>query len=450
MILNRKYLILFLALFILGTILRVSAQVDTYPSGYATASIYAVPADEKLIASSGLRGGFNLDGYLINAPFRLSLELNSNLAGIPDAADHTGDWYYPGAWESRWNDRTSFSADLKEAWVGFMLGDFDLTVGKQILTWGQADGTNPTDNINPQYIGTRSVSGSTEKKMGVPMVNLVYYLPGTSATIQGVFMPIASYNQMPSLSEYISVEIPEPSFDNMEGGLRAFFYPGAVSISISYLNILDRYPSDAVETVLIPPTFTTLVPSVLGHSRQQIFGFDAAWLVNGFDFRTEWALTLTGDSEGSDPFAQNRFLSGVLQGSRSVLNGTTNISLSWAPKYIFDFEKPEVPPSAPYLSQLYLGQGFEWENIVGLRVQSKILNETFQPEVMFLTALSARDYLATTGFTYNLADGWNLKAGANFFGSFRSDSDQDRNFGVFGNDYAIDSDTVYVEVRYDF
>ncbi len=450
---GKKIRAVILFLLFAGTGFLLFAQVDIYPSGYVTASVYATPADNTNLETAGLRGAFNLDGFIYDAQVRLSMELYSNLAGISDDTAYSDDCYYPGAYQGSWNDRTLFSGDLKEAWIGFALGDFDLNLGKQILTWGQADGTNPTDNINPEYVGTRSLSGSMEKKMGVPMINLVYYLPGIDGNIQGILMPLASYNKMPSFGDYISIETPELDFDNMEAGIRALIYPGAVSLSVSYLTILDRYPSDALETVLmpIPPAFTSTipVPSVLGHNRQHIIGFDAVWLINGFDLRTEWAMTLTRDSDGTDPFARNSFINGVLQGSRSFLNETTNVSLSWAPKYIFNFEKPEVPPSAPYLSQLYIGQGYELENMIGLRIQSKLLNETLQPEVMFLAALSAKDHLTTAGLTYNLADGWNLKAGVNLYGSFLSDSDQERQFGAFGNDNIIDSDSIYIEIRLD-
>jgi hypothetical protein len=447
---NNKLKVIFFVIFFLGIIFRISGQVDIYPSGYVTSSVYAIPEAEKPLDAAGLRGALNLDGYINDAIFRLSTELYSNLSGMFDSTSYTGEWYYPGAWEGSWNDRLNISADLKEAWLGFALGDFDLTLGKMLLTWGQADGTNPTDNINPRYIGTRSVSGAEEKKMGVPMLNLVYYLPGNIGNIQGLIIPYSSFNHMPLFSESVSIENPGFAIDNIEGGVRALVYPGAVSLSVSYLTILDRYPTDAVDTMLLPPTFITLIPTVLGHSRQQIIGFDAVWLKNGFDLRTEWAMVLTEDIEGTDPFAQNSFISAVVQGSRSFLNSTTNISLSWAPKYILNFEKPVVPIGAPFLSQLYVGQGFELENMVGIRIQSKFLNETLQPEAMFLAALSARDYLFTTGVSYNLADGWNIKAGVNLYGSFRSDSDSDRQLGVFGNDISRDSDTVFLELRFDF
>ena len=129
--------------------------------------------------------------------------------------------------------------------------------------------------------------------MGVPMVNLVYHFPGIRGNIQGLIIPFSSPNRMPALSEYISVETPELAFENVEGGIRALIYPGPLSLSVSYLTILDRYPSDALETVSFPVT----MPSVLGHSRQQIVGFDAVWLVNGFDLRMEWAYTHTQDAD---------------------------------------------------------------------------------------------------------------------------------------------------------
>ena len=82
--------------------------------------------------------------------------------------------------------------------------------------------------------------------------------------------------------------------------------------------------------------------------------------------------------------------------------------------------------------------------------QAKFLNETLQAEAMLLTELAARDWLATVSGTYNLADGWNLKGGVNLHGSFRSSDDPLRQLGVFGNDAAQDSDSLYLELRFDF
>ncbi|MGL1892485.1 MAG: hypothetical protein OCD02_12725 [Spirochaetaceae bacterium] len=445
--LNIKIVSLFL-LFI-SSITVLTAQVELYPSGYITHADYVTWGADDPLDAAVIMGSVNLDGTILDAQFRLSLELYSNIAGIMDDTDYSDYWYYPAAYEGIFNDRTMFSADLKEAWLGFALGDFDLNIGKQILTWGQADGTNPTDNINPKYIGTRSVSGSMEKKMGVLMANIVYYMPILDGNIQGVFMPLASSNDMPISEDYIEIEEPDIAIENMEGGIRALVYPGSVSLSASYLTILDRYPTDAMETMVMPPSFTYSIPTVLGYNRQHIIGFDAVWLVGGFDLRTEWAYTITDDTHGTDVYSQNPFLNGVVQGSRSFFDGTTSVSLSWAPKYITNFEDPYIPESMPFLSNLYMGQGYEWENMVGIRIQSKFLNETLQPEAMFLAALSAKDHLTTAGVSYNLADGWNLKLGVSLYGSFLEESDTDRQLGVFGNDNMIDSDSIYFQIRLD-
>lgn len=429
------------------------------PSGYVTASAYAAPSsDGDKLAATGLRGAFQLDGLLFGAAdFRVTGELYSNLAGLGDGKDYDADSYAPLAWGVKWNDRTSFDADLKEAWVSLAAGDFDFVAGKQIIAWGQADGTNPTDNINPRYVGTRSVSSTSEKKLGVPALNAVYNIPSGKGSVQGVFLPMAVTNRMPSMGTVVEVEKPEFAPGNFGGGGRVTLYPGAASVSASYLTILDPYPFSVVRWNKITrpamppmpprPPITISMP-VLGHTRLQIIGCDAVYPVAGFDLRTEWAYTLTEDAKGSDPDVKNPYLSGVVQASRTYFDGTTVFTLSWAPSYILGFEKPA--PSSSMMAMLNVGQGYEFENMAGFRVQSKLMNETLQLEAMFLGAFAARDWYSSAGVTYNLADGWNLKTGVNLFGSFRKDSDADRQYGTFGNDSTKDSDAIFVELRFDF
>ncbi|HNY21515.1 MAG TPA: hypothetical protein PKO22_05120 [Treponemataceae bacterium] len=437
----------------------LSAQTFA-PSGYVTAFAYAAPEKSLPIDAAGLRGALNGSGTLGDAvSYGLSLEAYGKAFDMA-AAKYGGavknSWYAPASFEVTYDEETVFACDLKEAWVGFALGDFDLTVGKQLVTWGQADGTNPTDNINPRYVGTRSVSTAAERKMGIPMVNVVYNLPGNAGNVQGIFIPYSVPNRMPYMGSFLSTaEIPL-DVSSMEGGVRAIVYPGSLSVSASYLTILDRYPSDIVAyttQTFGPVTVTT--PSALGHNRQHVFGLDAVWLIGGFDLRTEWAYTMTKDFDGTDPYARNPFVTGVVQASRTFIDGTTTLTLSWSPTYIFNFTKPVVSPMIPvnvrpYYYRLYIGQGYEFENMVGLRAQTKLLNETIQPEAMFLTGLSARDWLATLSVGVNIADGWNLKAGANFYGSFRDPSDVEMKFGTFSNDNLIDADSIYLELRFDF
>jgi len=309
-------------------------------------------------------------------------------------------------------------------------------------------------------VGTRFVSTLDEQKMGALMANVVYNLPGNLGTIQGVFLPISTPNDMASISmdeTYVEVpvttriiieedEAPDVVPENMEGGLRALFYAGNVSFSVSWLAYLDRYPDFTVVTTGAYPSFTVTLSPI--HSRVQQFGLDAAWLVGGFDFRTEWALSLTADRDGSDPAVRNSSVAGVLQASRSFLSGNLTATASWAPQFVLNHEEatPGGTDTASMLAE-YNGQAYAVEQFVGLRLACKFAGETLQPEAMFLSGLSAHDWMGSASVSYNFADGINGKAGFKAYGSFRAADDEEREWGTFSNSRVIDNDSVYVEVR---
>lgn len=65
------------------------------------------------------------------------------------------------------SNRAPFDAEEAEAIIreasmkisGFMSDNIDLTVGKQRITWGKADGVNPTDNFNPNKMDALTGAG---------------------------------------------------------------------------------------------------------------------------------------------------------------------------------------------------------------------------------------------------------------------------------------------------
>jgi len=321
-----------------------------------------------------------------------------------------------------------------------------------VIAWGLADGNNPTDTVNARHVGTRLVSTLDEQKMGSIAANLVYNLPGNLGTVQGIFMPVSVPNDMASMAMTIvegpmtivikDDESPALALSNIEGGLRTLLYAGNLSFSASWLCYLDRYP-DYTQSGSFPSI--TLSPF---HGRVNQFGADAAWLLGGYDLRTEWSLSLTEDADGSDPLVKNPSLSGVVQGSRSFLDGTVTASLAWAPRLVFSHEaaSPGGTDVADMMAE-YNGQAYAFEQAGSVRLAGKFLGETLQPEALFLASLEARDWLATFSTTYNVADGVNLKGGLGFYGSFRAADDPEREWGLFSNSRTIDNDYLYVELR---
>lgn len=440
-----------------GLFAQESAAVDARVSGWVAASAYLRPWETDLLAATGLRGSVAVDGTAFDAVgFRLALEGYSNIAGLADSADWTWSQPDPLSVVATGNSRLVAALDLKEAWIDFALGALDVRLGKQLIAWGLADGTNPTDNVDARHIGTRLVSTLDEQKMGSLAANLVYNLPGNLGTIQGLFVPVSVPNDMPSIAQTIPAgpmtivikedSAPDSALANVEGGLRSLFYAGNLSFSASWLSYLDRYPDFSL--IAGPGPLITLTPF---HSRVNQFGLDAAWLSGGWDLRAEGALALTADTAGTDPGIKNSSISAVVQGSRSFLDGMLTASLAWAPRYVFDHVAPTAggTDTVSMLAQ-YNGQAYAFEQAGSVRVAGKLLGETLQPEAMFLAELAARDWLATLSVTYNLADGVNLKGGAAFYGSFLAAGDPEREWGTFSNSRTIDKDYLYLELRLSF
>jgi hypothetical protein len=98
----------------------------------------------------------------------------------------------------------------------------------------------------------------------------------------------------------------------------------------------------------------------------------------------------------------------------------------------------------------YNGQAYEFENSIAFRIQSKFFNETLSPEGMFLYNIAARDFLCTMSVAYNIADALNLKVGTNIYGSILEQDDPEREYGNFSKTGVADSDTIYIELKWNF
>jgi hypothetical protein len=463
----RSHLLLsiLIPLFTVGLTGTLPAQ-DLQLGGNLSPSLFTLPLEEPAVAFAGLRGTAFLQGYLGDSvSYRFSAETYLNGAGLADnmSWESSSDGRLLSA--SLWgNSRLGAAVELKEAWLEASLGDLDLRLGKQLVAWGLADGNNPTDTINARHQGTRYTTTLDEQKIASWMLNGTYYFPNNLGTLQALLLPISIPNDLPSIAMNIPGSgfaptiiikddaYPDLAIENVEGGLRSLFYLGNLSFSASYFTYLDRYPDFAVTASGMFPTTITYTPV---HNRIHQLGLDATYTVAGFDIRSEWALSLTKDLEGTVVTEKNPYLQGVLQASRSFINSTTTVSLAWAPRYVLNFKAPEdyanfSDKQAAEMIRQYDGQAYEWENGLSLRLAGKYLNETLQPELLFLAETSARDWLGTASVSYQLADGISLKAGTVQYGSFLAEGDTERELGTFSKSTTIDRDYYYLEVKFSF
>lgn len=451
--------------------------------GYLKPTVHVAPSSDAptLWPMSGLTLGLASDLLVGDAKVRAAVDGYVNLAGL---GTQLGDWTLkmvePTDWFWRAASNLNFGVHLKELYLEFPVDMVDVRVGKQVFSWGLADGNNPTDVLNPRRLGTRVTTTLDEQKLGVWALAATWNLPDNLGTVSAAWLPLSVANDLP-LTPFSQVVFPgsivppipkqEVVFEEFqtwslhpadsEGGVRALFYLGNFSTSVSWATVLDRLPDYDIASVFAPPppppgtVTTTFTPK---RWRQHRFGADFTFLVEGWDIRGEGVFVLTADLDGWDVGKKNPFLNAVLQVSRSYFDGLLNASLAWAPTWVVNHRTPDDYSSQADKENVKqfngfsrgFGQAYPFEQAVSGRLAFTLLGETLKPEALLVYNVMARDYLATLTVTYNLADAWNLRLGANYYGSARSADDPERDYGPFGNANTNPADRIYLELRWDF
>lgn len=444
--------------------------LELFTSGYVKgAGYWAWGATEasRVFPFAGLVGNLKVETDLGEAGLIVGategyLDLGHSLVEGSDTS--SAEQYYPLGFRYNIQDRVAAELDIKELYYENTFGDFALRAGKQIIVWGQADGTNPTDILNARHIGTRSGASTDESRMGLLGLDATYYLSDGKSKIEAVFIPYSVVNDLPLpvgriqvaptvFNDNMPAEKPLFAPSNFEGAFRGLFAIQDWTVSLSAFSIIDRFPDYETSSAFTPPStvINTFTPV---YKRIQAYGADWATSLGGFDFRGEGLLTITDDHGGTDLYTKNSNVSGVVQLSRSWLDGLLSTGLTWVPRYIINFKPWDSYGSTlnEAAKQIYAqnGQGFEYENSIGFRSEMKLQNETLTLTGFGLYNVMAMDYLAQASLAYNLADGLNLKAGVNLYGGFRANDDLLRSFGTFGNDSANKRDNLYLELIWSY
>ncbi|MCH7851736.1 MAG: hypothetical protein IIC41_03005 [Candidatus Marinimicrobia bacterium] len=220
--------------------------------------------------------------------------------------------------------RDSLTLELREAYAEVYTGLGDWRFGKQIITWGAADGNNPTDNISPYDFYYLFLPG-TSRKMGTLAASANLYLGSLNLT--AVMVPLFRPNRIPlnepdfpifgaSGSPFGNLpvgEIPvERELGNSEVALRIGLPLSRVDLSLSYFSGHDRMFTpipwiNPISSMMIPDSIT------LQYLSTQVIGGDLVTFIGDFAVRTEAAYFMTEDDKGTSPFIRNPYLQYVLQ-----------------------------------------------------------------------------------------------------------------------------------------
>lgn len=289
--------------------------------------------------------GVAVDGSLPVAAVELELRATGEVgAGLfPDASFTAA---LLGGYDAA-TGATTLRLDMAHATVH--LGDLDLTLGKQRVTWGSTDGINPVDVLNPRDLGFPS----DNRKIAVPMLYASYYA-SSDIRLEAALVPVFTPSTLPSAAwrpearlqlppgaivvQQLPAEENRPASElgNVQFGVRATALLGAFDVSATYFH---GFRTEPTATARLEPTDQPgrfALQPVLGYDRIDLVGLDFSGVVADFVLRGEAAYTFTGDPAGALPGVGNHSGQAVLGGEYLIPSGPRTVVQA-----IFDYEAPD-------------------------------------------------------------------------------------------------------------
>ncbi len=256
------------------------------------------------------------DGSMINIPFRLAdidfSHENKKISVISRLSFEYNPRY--SDFYSKNSSSDEFLIDLRELYVKWYFDNLELSIGKQIHTWGATDQNSPLDNASP-YDYYYIFSNGTEQKMGAFSGALSYYLDNIDFGV--VFSPMHHTNRLPLGGNDFPIELPvkprSELISNVEntvefgGYLRHSFDMGDIGLSyykgndrvfnLSGVNIFknefENTPSPGVDTVL-------------SYRQTEVIGLSATAIINPLTLRLDHGYFHTKDLNTDETIHRDR------------------------------------------------------------------------------------------------------------------------------------------------
>ncbi|MBC8216321.1 MAG: hypothetical protein H8E64_07415 [Candidatus Marinimicrobia bacterium] len=405
------------------------------------ASVMAQPLDFSGYARTylGVLTNDSLDYAINQNTFNLNIEKKMGNVGFLANATM---YQYPNS---------DLNFDLSELYMDIFFDNMDLRLGRQMIIWGKADGVFITDIISPKDLGEFLLRDFDEIRTGVTSLKADYYLGNN--TLEFVWIPTFTSTLMPDES---SIWSRTPSFDlpvtidysqkEVRGKLEnseAFLKFSGMSSLIDY-ELMAGTMWDDDPTMHISPVMEEGNPQPLGltltpkHHRLNLFGGSFSTEIKGFVVRGEGAYYTGKQFSALNPMnnmaidlLEKDYLHYLLGTDFNI--GETRLSTQFIQRAILDYDDTIVQD--------------EMDNMMTFLVNRTFLRETLTLQLFSYVGLNFEDALIRPTIAYDIADGFEILAGANIF--YRNDdTDPPSIQEMFG--YYDENDMVYLKLKYSF
>ncbi|WP_136668612.1 DUF1302 domain-containing protein [Flavobacterium sp. H122] len=383
-------------------------------------------------------------------------KINSRNQGIFQLiADHkiNSKFNFHSAVEMR-NDQSDSARNrifIDEAFIDYSSKDFDIRLGKQLITWGTADGINPTNNINP--IDYSDILDTDDERIGSIALQTKYYLG--DFTLEADFLPIYNSSVLPTQNSrwftdldpqiilpdgtpinanytFSETKLPKNDIRSAQFALKLSTVFKGWDLSMSYYNGFDDLPSfnkDVTFAGDFSSAAITIKPEI---KKLQVYGFDFSKAAGKFGLRGEAAYFQTEDKKGTIDYIDNPFFWYVVGIDRDFSNviGENNlfVLLQWVNILA---AKGDLPPNT------------NMNAIFQKSVVSKIdleLNSISKLSLQATYDFTAKNYYVQPQYSRQIADGLNLNVFVDCLGGKKNT--------FFGN--YDKNDRIQVRLKYSF
>ena len=325
------------------------------------------------------------------------------------------------------SDRSGFS--LGEAWIDWNTGGLSLRLGRQLLSWGAADGLILTDVVCPQnltsfagldFAGSRLPVDGIKLRYAFPVLAveslwLPFFtparLPGNTNRLYGIFYPSSLDSGGMTLPiSYTGPALPR-GIAGGEYGLRLSCYTPLMDFSF-----MGFYGWNDIPWIskTLAPTALPGIEVTQGYSRTITAGIDAGIPLDKLLLRLEAAWT--GGGRYDRPPEESAAL--LFGGRRDEPVKKHNLKMLAG----LDWNPPPWSLSAQYYEDLLPdayggGTARSWrKNGLSLRLAKTFFRETLSLSAWFYLDLHDFDTAGSVSAVYALTDALSLSLGSDFFG----------------------------------
>lgn len=339
--------------------------------------------------------------------------------------------------------------NIKEAYLDYIGGKWEISAGKKIIKWGRADFTNPTSKLNPQNYISRSPDRE-DMDMGNLLSSIKWY-PSEFISLQAIVIPL--YRSSVLLIDPIplpdNVNINQLDYlvtdkKMMSYGLKTDFHFRGIDLSASWFEGYDPIPGASLLSFSLNlsgplPVTNTAIQMTPYKTRVIGFDFESSIGIAGLRGEAAWSVpVLSYKTHEFVPLPEVKWVSGM-----DFSSGIWRITGEYSGKFVSDFTPaPADPvlatePDYARLAEQLSIPGFDIEGYVrqqvgafnrlynyqlkksyhsaAVRVETELINGKLLPSVFTMYNFTSRDLLVIPEIKFKPSDGLTITAGVEYY-----------------------------------